>query len=224
MSDYTQNLIDRFTKQYGLSRRNDFWALKRGRKETWIIKHRAIEIAAAHEGITWELEVLNFSPDVVVKCTAKHGDRVVQSFGECSPKNNKNNFPYAMAEKRAVDRCVLKLLNAHAYLYSDQASDEFSEPESESKYYTSPIYEDPVYEDGPSVAIYAKKPEPEQTTQDKWQDLAKPLPMLVPNTEDFDTALHYVRTGGPPQDKLVRVNLLRKSKTITEEVEQLLLK
>lgn len=199
MSDYTQKLIDKFTKQYGLSRRNDFWALRRSGKETWIIKHRAIEIAAAHEGITWELEVLNFSPDVVVKCTAKHGDRVVQSFGECSPKNNKNNFPYAMAEKRAVDRCVLKLLNAHAYLYSDQASDEFSEPEPEPE------------------------PKPEQTTQDKWQELAKPLPTLVPNTEDWSEALAYLRKG-TQSDIPQRIKNLEKGRTITKEVEQLLYK
>lgn len=209
MSDYTQKLIDKFTKQYGLSRRNDFWALKRGRKETWIIKHRAIEIAAAHEGITWELEVLNFSPDVVVKCTAKHGDRVVQSFGECSPKNNKNNFPYAMAEKRAVDRCVLKLLNAHAYLYSDQASDEFSEPEPEPKPEPKPKPE--------------PEPKPEQTTQDKWQDLAKPLPMLVPNTGDWSKALAYLREG-TQSDIPERIKNLKKGRTITKEVEQLLYK
>ena len=36
-----------------------------------------------------------------------------------------------MAEKRAVDRCILKLLNAHAYLYSDIEADEFKQSKDE---------------------------------------------------------------------------------------------
>ena len=39
-----------------------------------------------------------------------------------------NSYPYAMAEKRAVDRCILKLLNAHAYLYSESEADDFKQP------------------------------------------------------------------------------------------------
>ena len=72
--------------------------------------------------------MLNYSPDVVVKCIAKSGDRVIESLGESSAKNTMNQFPYAMAEKRAVDRCILKLLNAHAYIYSDSESVDFKEP------------------------------------------------------------------------------------------------
>jgi hypothetical protein len=33
--------------------------------------------------------------------------------------NNKNAYPYAMAEKRAKDRVILKLLNAHGAVYSE---------------------------------------------------------------------------------------------------------
>ena len=32
----------------------------------------------------------------------------VESYGECSPKNNRNTYPVAMAEKRALSRVVLK--------------------------------------------------------------------------------------------------------------------
>ena len=63
-----------------------------------------------------------------MKCIATSGDRVIESLGEASPKNTIINHPYAMAEKRAVDRCILKLLNAHAYIYSDAESDDFREP------------------------------------------------------------------------------------------------
>jgi len=33
----------------------------------------------------------------------------IESFGECSPKNNRNAYPIAMAEKRALSRVVLKM-------------------------------------------------------------------------------------------------------------------
>ena len=32
----------------------------------------------------------------------------IESFGECSPKNNRNTYPIAMAEKRALSRVVLR--------------------------------------------------------------------------------------------------------------------
>ena len=126
-SNYTESLIKKFKEDYKLDG-TDFWQLKRGNKGTWIIKHNALEKVAAQENIMWKLEVLNFSPDVVVKCIATSGDRVIESIGESSAKNTMNSYPYAMAEKRAVDRCILKLLNAHAYLYSEAEADDFKEP------------------------------------------------------------------------------------------------
>ena len=128
-SNYTQKLVNEFKTTYKLEA-SDFWQLKRGSKSQWIIKHNALEKVAAQDKITWTLEVLNFNPDVVVKCIATSGDRVIESLGESSTKNTMNQFPYAMAEKRAVDRCILKLLNAHAYIYSDAEADDFKEPVS----------------------------------------------------------------------------------------------
>ena len=46
----------------------------------------------------------------VVQATGKLGERTENSFGEAAPYNNKNNYPLAMAEKRAKDRVILKLL------------------------------------------------------------------------------------------------------------------
>ena len=124
-SNYTQSLIKKFKEDYKLDA-SDFWLHKQSKN--WIIKHNALEKVAAQENIMWKLEVLNFNPDIVVKCTATSGDRVIESLGEASPKNTIINHPYAMAEKRAVDRCILKLLNAHAYIYSEAESDDFKEP------------------------------------------------------------------------------------------------
>jgi len=123
--DYTEDLILRFKEDYNLID-SDFW--KHKQSGAWIIKHNALEKIAAQDKITWKLEVLNFSPDVVIKCIATNNERVIESIGEASPKNCIIGFPYAMAEKRGVDRCILKLLNAHAYIYSDAEADEFKQP------------------------------------------------------------------------------------------------
>ena len=45
----------------------------------------------------------------VIECTARMGDVTTTSYGECAPANNRNPYPVAMAEKRAMSRAVLKL-------------------------------------------------------------------------------------------------------------------
>jgi len=136
MSAYTQKLIDDFKNKYQLTG-EDFWCLKHKNKEQWIIKHNAMERVAAIEKMSWKLEVLNFAPDVVIKAIVYHPltGSTIESLGEASSDTTKQSFLYAMAEKRAVDRCVLKLLNAHAYLYTDGDADEFkAEDEREQTY------------------------------------------------------------------------------------------
>lgn len=126
-SNYTESLIKKFKEDYKLVK-SDFWLHKQS--NNWIIKHNALEKIAAQDKITWTLDVLSFSPDIVVKCIATSGDRVIESLGESSSKNTVVQFPYSIAEKRAVDRCILKLLNAHAYIYSEAESESFKEPVS----------------------------------------------------------------------------------------------
>ena len=129
---YAEKLIKKFKTKYGLAG-SDFWPLKLGGREQWIINHNALERVALQEEISWRIEVLNFAPDVVVKATASHPrtGATIESLGEAGPKTTKNSYLYAMAEKRAVDRCILKLLNAHAYLYTDQDADEFKQKDEE---------------------------------------------------------------------------------------------
>ena len=99
---------------------------------TWVMYHRFIEQAGAENHIVYsydEIETNSADGIVVVKCTAQmEKDRnkyQVVSYGESSPKNTKNSYPYAMAEKRAYDRCVLKLLGLHGFVYSeDEMPDE----------------------------------------------------------------------------------------------------
>jgi hypothetical protein len=94
---------------------------------SWCIKHKALERAGAAAGITWDRPAMietDSAAGVVAICVfGKLGERTEWSIGEASPKNNKNAYPYAMAEKRGKDRVILKLLNTHGYLYSESEFD-----------------------------------------------------------------------------------------------------
>jgi len=98
---------------------------------TWVVKHKALERVAAEVGIIWdkpELKVCDMAQGfAVVLISGRLKDRIEFSFGEASPKNNKNSYPLAMAEKRSKDRVILKLLAAHGSLYSESEADEFEQ-------------------------------------------------------------------------------------------------
>lgn len=104
---------------------------------TWVVKHKALERVAAEQGIVWErpamVETCAASGIAVMVVFGKLGDKTEWSMGEASPKNNKNAYPYAMAEKRAKDRVILKLLATHGSLYSESEAEEFSSRDGEGK-------------------------------------------------------------------------------------------
>lgn len=83
-----------------------------------IVTRAGIEQIAGKLGILYDLEpVLEWcdaeKARYVIRCKAwmpvGEGHAQVMSYGEVSAKNNSNAYPVAMAEKRAVSRCVLKL-------------------------------------------------------------------------------------------------------------------
>ena len=98
---------------------------------TVVILHKALEKVAAHKGITFDAPVVIESSVekkmVVMLVTGRFGDKVEWSFGEAAPYNLKNNYPFAMAEKRAKDRVILKLVGLHGDAYSEIDADEFKE-------------------------------------------------------------------------------------------------
>jgi hypothetical protein len=111
---------------------------------SWCIKHKALERAGAAAGIIWDRPAMievNSAAGVVAICVfGKLGDRVEWSIGEASPKNNKNAYCYAMAEKRGKDRVILKLLNTHGYLYSEAEFDADEKPAVLAKKDAKEIY------------------------------------------------------------------------------------
>lgn len=118
----------------------------KGNEATWdchgtpVVLHKYIEIIGAKLNVSIDsldvVEAITEKGIVSMKCVASIKDRQVISYGECSPKNNKNAYPYAMAEKRAVDRCILKLANLHGFVYSENEIDsdvKKSKPKTEEK-------------------------------------------------------------------------------------------
>jgi len=99
-------------KEYALTK--DDWFKH---KHYVIITRSGIDKIQARAGIDIDYDLIHHTPDcktAIVKATAVMNadteDEVnLQTFGEVSPDNNKNAYPIAMAEKRAMSRAVLKL-------------------------------------------------------------------------------------------------------------------
>lgn len=104
---------------------------------TWVVKHKALERVAAEQGIVFDrpsVITCDLANKIAVICVfGTLGERNEWSFGEASPANNKNSYPVAMAEKRAKDRVILKLLMTHGALYSEAEADEFAEQRPEKR-------------------------------------------------------------------------------------------
>ena len=96
---------------------------------TPVILHKALERIADHTNILFSEPTIveaNSQAKVAVICvTGKLGDKTAWSIGESAPSNTTNSYPYAMAEKRAKDRVILKLIGASGFVYSEEEADDF---------------------------------------------------------------------------------------------------
>lgn len=129
-----------FMAEHGIDA-DEVWEVRPG-TGTYAVKHGALERVAAQKGITFDSPLMlefHAADKIAVLCvTGKLGDRSDWSIGEAAPYNNKNTYPFAMAEKRAKDRVILKLLNAHGTLYSDAEADDFVKANGDDKRTTLP--------------------------------------------------------------------------------------
>ena len=126
MSDIPQPVID-VLKEIGETAKTSTWDCH----GTRVILHKALEKIAAKKGITFDAPVhLVTDPankQVAIQVTGRLGDMEAWSIGEVAPNNCKNAYPFAMAEKRAKDRVILKLAGLHGYVYSEDEAEEFKE-------------------------------------------------------------------------------------------------
>ena len=120
--------IKELAKKYGLIE-GDFWNHKQSGQ--WILTHDAVEKIATIEGILLvNIETLNSEKDLVrFLITMAKGDVTITSVGEADDKNCFSGYKGCMAEKRGVDRCVLKLINAYEYgISSEVEAEDFKKP------------------------------------------------------------------------------------------------
>ncbi len=92
------------------------------KKDTYTIKHLEVEKLALDFGVETSIQLVSCDLTkscAVVKATSMYQGDKFESFGEVSPLNNNFPYPVSVAEKRAVDRSVLKALGIHGKYYSD---------------------------------------------------------------------------------------------------------
>lgn len=106
------------------------------RPVAWIALHKFLERAAQMAGIIFdEPKIFNLQPDeIALYVNGKKGDFSAWAIGEASSLNltkTSKAYRWAMAEKRAKDRVILKLLGIAGDMYSEEEADEFKEKKPE---------------------------------------------------------------------------------------------
>jgi hypothetical protein len=136
--------IEVVREKFGLSR-EDFWELPQ-RAGTWVAKHAALEVAAVKAGIVFDMPVViekdaaGLVTSIIVQGVMD--GRTEWSIGETNPSNYKvsgkqPSYPWAMAEKRAKDRVILKLIGIHGLVYSEEEAD-FDKPAARPQFEEQP--------------------------------------------------------------------------------------
>lgn len=98
-----------------------------------VIYHKALERIAAQARITFDPPVVLRAErdEAVILVVGRMGERTEWSIGEALVGVNyrvtgrQAAYVYAMAEKRAKDRVILKLIELHGLVYSEEEADEF---------------------------------------------------------------------------------------------------
>jgi hypothetical protein len=100
-----------------------------------VIYHKALERIAAQAQIQFDPPsiVRAERDEAVILVTGRMGERIEWSIGEALVGVNyrvsgkQAAYVYAMAEKRAKDRVILKLVELHGLVYSEEEADEFKQ-------------------------------------------------------------------------------------------------
>jgi hypothetical protein len=218
-----------FMETYGVAS-DEIWEVHGSQ---WVVKHKALERVAAEKGITFDRPAIiehDTAAKIAVVCVfAKMGDREEWSFGEASPANNKNAYIFSMAEKRGKDRCILKLLNTHGALYSEDEADDFAKPRANPHVTRAEDITDhqTEYDDNgqPVDNIpLSKDPPPKMKVKDARPEFAA----LVAEMEECTSTVKLERWGklaadtiaalSPEWQKIMRGKYADKLKSLREEV------
>ncbi|WP_025899084.1 hypothetical protein [Sneathiella glossodoripedis] len=180
------------------------WKHKQSGK--WIVAHWALERLSAFKGITYdEPKFLVTERDAAaVVVTGRLGDKSEWSVGEAvvglnyEVKGKQPGYPYAMAEKRAKDRVILKLIGLHGHAYSEEEADDFKQETPAKQEEPATKESNPFAEKQPSpaeqkyneiIAALSKAQTPERLKQLK--QAAERHKVAFPEEAQLDLEKHY---------------------------------
>lgn len=125
--------------------KNGCWLLTRKNKQTgediavaWIAYHKFLERVAQKAGIVFdEPKVFNLEKsEIALYVNGRRDNFSAWAIGEASDLNltiTSKAYRWAMAEKRAKDRVILKLLGIAGDVYSEEESDDFKKDADDFK-------------------------------------------------------------------------------------------
>jgi hypothetical protein len=127
----TDKKISEVLAKFGEPMAGNVWRVQ----GTAVIYHKSLERIAAQAKIIFdEPKIIRAERDeAVIQVTGHMADRVEWSIGEAligvnyRVSGKQAAYVYAMAEKRAKDRVILKLIELHGYVYSEEEADEFKQ-------------------------------------------------------------------------------------------------
>ena len=127
------DMLNDLYKKYELHKSDTFKS-----PQGWtIITRSGIDKIQAVANIDIEYEMVEYTPaeSAAVKATANWNNRILSTFGEANPKNCRQSYVLAMAEKRAMSRIVLKLTGFYALgAFGEDESEDFKKPKANTNH------------------------------------------------------------------------------------------
>jgi hypothetical protein len=128
-NDKIRDVLQRYGEAFTEGQGGNVWRVQ----GTPVISHRCLERIAAQAGIAFDLPTILRSErdEAVILVAGSLDKRREWSIGEAVINVNyrvsgkQAAYVYAMAEKRAKDRVILKLVELHGLAYSEEEADEF---------------------------------------------------------------------------------------------------
>jgi len=202
--DIPQNVIEVF-KELGLDPKKDGWNCH----GSYVLLHKTLEKIAASKGVTFDAPVIvesNAQERICVLCvTGRLGDKVEWSIGEAMPINidrgkNQQSYPYAMAEKRAKDRVIIKLVGLYG-AYSQDEADWDAIKKQKDKELAEKKKEEPQKKEI-DVSVHPIEPE---TPEEPEQELLGQMPVWQPYWHNGEPCGHALNTPEDYSEKLVEI-------------------
>lgn len=203
--------------------KNGCWLLEREVKQddgskkkisvAWIALHKFLEKVANKAGINFNLPtVLNCETGEIAVCVEgidKDGNKA-WSIGEASPKNCKNDYRWAMAEKRAKDRVILKLLGIAGDMYSEEEADEFKEKKPEKT----------EFEKEATKAATQHTKSLNKAVKEKDETLVKPAEYKGTPSERYNKAMETLKGYTPETFKNASPTLMKALNDLEDDLKE----